>query len=213
LPYKIDPNPTTLACFPLSSSLRHRSPPVLLTGIHSDHSTPPKFPPHTAPSPPPLAPRPDPVQPPSLPRRNRLHPEPPLTGAARARPHRRQHPSATSLANPSTGIASPTSPGARARVRSPCSPALHREWRCATTAAAPPHRQSCSTLSRRAPPLPNNSLGPVGPARPVPPRRRPRRRRERAGAERPAAVEAGQGYTCEKKPCSRDPNAKYRGPP
>jgi hypothetical protein len=58
-----------------------------------------------------------------------------------------------------------------------------------------------------------HSLGPVGPARPAPPRRRPRRQRERAGTERPVAVEAGQGHIYEKKVFSRDPSAKYRGPP
>jgi hypothetical protein len=42
-------------------------------------------------SPPPLAPQPNPVQPRPFPSPESSHPEPPLTGAAQARPRRRQH--------------------------------------------------------------------------------------------------------------------------
>jgi hypothetical protein len=89
------------------------------------------------------------------------------------------------------GTASPSPPGARARVSLPCSPVLRRERRRAVTVAAPPCRQPQSRASRCAFPLPQHSLGLVGSVPPAPPRRRPRRRREHAGAERPAHVKAG----------------------
>jgi hypothetical protein len=75
------PRPPTLS--------RHRT---FLAGICRDPSTPSKSPRPTASPPSPLAPRPYPIQLPTFLRRNRFHLEPPLTGAARARPHRRQLP-------------------------------------------------------------------------------------------------------------------------
>jgi hypothetical protein len=89
-PYKTEPSSSFLS-FPFLFPPR---PPTLsrrrtvLAGICRDPFTLSKTPRPTASPPPPLVPRPDPVQPPALLRRNRLHPEPPLTGAARARPHR-----------------------------------------------------------------------------------------------------------------------------
>jgi hypothetical protein len=103
---------------------------TLLAGIRRDLSTPPKLPRPTTSPPPPLATRPDPVQLwPSL-HWNCLHPDPPLTGAARARPP----------AHPGTQHDSPSPTGAHVHARSPCSPAFHRERRRAATAAAPPRR-------------------------------------------------------------------------
>jgi hypothetical protein len=96
----------------------------------------------------------------------------------------------------SAEIASPTPPGARARVRFPCSPALHQERRRAATATAPPCRWSRSTVARRARSPPKCSLGLVARAKPAPPRRRPCHRRERARADQPAPVEAWQGHMC-----------------
>jgi hypothetical protein len=105
------------------------------------------------------------------------------------------------------GTASPSPPGARARVSLPCSPVLRQERRRAVTVAAPPRRQLRSPASRRAPPPPQHSLDLVGSVPPAPPCQRPRRRREHAGAERPGHVEAGQGLIHEKETFSRDPSA------
>jgi hypothetical protein len=82
------PQPLCLFFFPTTPSRRR----TLLAGIRRDLSTPPKFPRPTASPPPPLATRPDPVQPRPPLRRNCAHLEPPLAGATRARPHRRQLP-------------------------------------------------------------------------------------------------------------------------
>jgi hypothetical protein len=127
--------PLSPAALPLLSPHDTESPPLLLAGILLNHATPPKFPRPIAFSPPPLTPRADPVQlrPPL--HRNWPHPEPPLTGATRASPRRRQHPSATPSADPSTETVSPPPPDARARVSFSCSPALRREQRRAATAA------------------------------------------------------------------------------
>jgi hypothetical protein len=97
--YKTDPNPfpsPVLVFFLLATP---SPPPHFLAGIHLDRATPSKSPRPTASPPSPLTPRPDPVQLPALLRRNRPHPVPPLTGAARARSHRRRPTSTASSAN------------------------------------------------------------------------------------------------------------------
>jgi hypothetical protein len=90
--YKTRPNPLSPAALPLLPPHDTEPPPFLLAGILLNRATPPKFPRPTAFPPSPLASRPDPIQPPAFLCRNCFHLEPPLTGAARARPHRRQLP-------------------------------------------------------------------------------------------------------------------------
>jgi hypothetical protein len=88
--YKTRPNPLSPAALPLLPPRDTEPPPLLLARILLNRATPPKFPRPTTSSPSSLVPRPDPIQPPAFLRQNCSHPEPPLTGAARARPHRRQ---------------------------------------------------------------------------------------------------------------------------
>jgi hypothetical protein len=71
LPYKIDPNPTALACFPFPLPCATDVRLYFLAGFRRDPSTPSKFPQPTASPPPPLALRTDPIQ-----------PRPPYTGIA-----------------------------------------------------------------------------------------------------------------------------------
>jgi hypothetical protein len=155
--YRTDPKPLSLAYSSLLPPCANKVRRTFLAGICRDTFTPTKSPRPTVSSPPSLPPRPDPVQPPALLRRNRLHPEPPLAGAARRSPHRRQHPSATFSANLSMEIASPSPPDTLAHVRSSRSPVFRWERRRAATVAAPPRRRQGSTPARRAPPLPTVS--------------------------------------------------------
>jgi hypothetical protein len=90
--YKTRSNPLSPAALPLLLPRDTEPPPLVLAEILLNRTTPPKSPRPIASPPSPLAPRSDPVQPPSFLRWNCSHPEPPLTGAARARPHRRQLP-------------------------------------------------------------------------------------------------------------------------
>jgi hypothetical protein len=95
LPYKTRPSSILLLFLPLSSSPcdhQHQSAAAHLPPKSSpNRTTPLRFRWPRASSPPPLAPQPDSVQPRVASRRNRARPEPPLIGAARARPRHRQH--------------------------------------------------------------------------------------------------------------------------
>jgi hypothetical protein len=89
-------------------------------------------------------------------------------------------------------IDSPLPLGARARNSPSCSPALHREWRRAATAATSPRCRQDSSSARRAPLRPACFPCSVTRAKPVPPRRRPRRRWERATADSRSPSRAGR---------------------
>jgi hypothetical protein len=78
------PSPRLLCLFP--SPHDTEPPPLLLARILLNRATPPKFSRPIASSPLSLTPRADSVQPRPPRHRNCLHPEPPLTGAARASP-------------------------------------------------------------------------------------------------------------------------------
>jgi hypothetical protein len=93
LPYKTRPGYILLLflrCSPLYDHQHQSAAADLSPEILPNRTTPLRFRWPRASSPPPLAPQPNPVQPRAASRRNRAHPEPPLIGAARARPRRRQ---------------------------------------------------------------------------------------------------------------------------
>jgi hypothetical protein len=95
LSYKTKLSTFLLWFLPLSSSLRPPTPKrrrSSLAGILPNSTTPPRFRWPRASSPPPLVPQLDPVQLRPCPSPESPHSEPPLTGAIRASPRRRQPP-------------------------------------------------------------------------------------------------------------------------